>query len=113
MSAIEIEIVGVKVAISQNTVDAFEGHAAFCSLGQAWLIRNDPEAYKEQELIELVKEALTVDFKVAISGLTEDEQDEFSDEFSDVREDDWWYDLGDAIEAMKRPKIKVRGRKRT
>ena len=113
MSAIEIEIVGVKVAISENTVDAFEGHAAFCSAGQAWLIRNDPEAYKEQELIELVKEALKADFEAAISGLTEDEQDEFSDEFSDVREDDWWYDLEDAIEAMKRPKIKTRGGKRT
>ena len=104
MSSIEIEIVGVKVAISENTVDAFEGHAAFCSAGQAWLIRNDPEAYKEQELIELVKEALEADFQAAISGLTADEQDEFSDEFSDLREDDWWYDLADAIEARKKPK---------
>ena len=104
MSSIEIEIVGVKVAISENTVDAFEGHAAFCSAGQAWLIRNDPEAYKEQELIELVKEALEADFQAAISGLTADEQDEFSDEFSDLRVDDWWYDLADAIEARKKPK---------
>ena len=33
MSSIEIEIVGVKVAISQNTVDAFDDHAAYCSAG--------------------------------------------------------------------------------
>ena len=69
MSSIEIEIVGVKVTISQATLDAFEEHAAFCSPGQAWLIRNDPESYKEQELIESVKDSLEADFDVAISGL--------------------------------------------
>jgi len=101
MSSIEIEIVGVKVAISQETVDAFEEHSAYCSAGTDWLVRNDPKAYKEQELIESVKDAIKADFEVAISGLTEEEKDNAEEEFFDLTEDDWWDDLAEAIEASK------------
>jgi len=101
MSSIEIEIVGVKVAISQETVDAFEEHSAYCSAGTDWLVRNDPKAYKEQELIESVKDAIKADFDVAISGLTEEEKDNAEEEFFDLTEDDWWDDLAEAIEASK------------
>ena len=112
MSSIEIEIVGVKVTISQTTLDAFEEHAAFCSPGQAWLIRNDPESYKEQELIESVKDSLEADFDVAISGLTEEERYELSDEFMELEDQEWWEYLSDGIEAMKPPKKKNPGKKR-
>ena len=101
MSSIEIEIVGVKVAISQETVDAFEEHSAYCSAGTDWLVRNDPKAHKEQELIESVKDAIKADFEVAISGLTEEEKDNAEEEFFDLTEDDWWDDLAQAIEASK------------
>jgi hypothetical protein len=39
-------------AITQEIRDAYEGHQAYCSAGQAWLIRNDPEGQNEQELLE-------------------------------------------------------------
>jgi hypothetical protein len=101
MSSIEIEIVGVKIAISQETVDAFEEHSAYCSAGTDWLVRFDPKAHKEQELIESVKDAIKADFDVAISGLTEEEKDNAEEEFFDLTEDDWWDDLAQAIEASK------------
>ena len=104
MSSIEIEIVGVKVAISQETVDAFEEHSAYCSAGTDWLVRNDPKAHKEQELIESVKDAIKADFDVAISGLTPAQQEDAEEAFFELREDDWWDDLGEAIEADKKPK---------
>ena len=102
MSSIEIEVVGVKVAISQNTLDAFDDHAAYCSAGSAWLVRNDPKAHKEQELIELVKDAIKADFEVAISGLNPAQQEDAEEAFFELREDDWWDDLGEAIEARKK-----------
>ena len=104
MSSIEIEIVGIKVAVSQNTVDAFDDHAAYCSAGSAWLIRNDPKAHKEEELIELVKDSLKADFEVAVSGLTPAQQDDAAEAFFELREDDWWDDLGEAIKAKNKPK---------
>ena len=104
MSSIEIEIVGVKVAISQATLDAFDDHAAYCSAGSAWLVRNDPKAHKEQELIESVKDSLEADFDLAISGLNPAQQEDAEEAFFELREDDWWDDLGEAIEAHKKPK---------
>jgi hypothetical protein len=99
MSSIEIEIVGVKVAVSQETVEAFEEYAAYRSAGTDWLIRFDPKANKVQELIELVKDAIKADFDVAISGLTEEEKDNAEERFFDLTEDDWWDDVAKAIEA--------------
>ena len=101
MKSIDIEIVGIKVTVSQETVDAFEEHSAYCSAGTDWLVRNDPKAHKEQELIESVKDAIKADFDVAISGLTEEEKDNAEEEFFDLTEDDWWDDLAQAIEASK------------
>ena len=99
MKSIDIEIVGIKVTVSQETVDAFEEHSAYCSAGTDWLVRFDPKAHKEQELIELVKDSLKADFQVAISGLTPAQQDDAEEEFFDLTEDDWWDDLAEAIEA--------------
>jgi hypothetical protein len=101
MKSIDIEIVGIKVTVSQETVDAFEEHSAYCSAGTDWLVRFDPKAHKEQELIESVKDAIKADFDVAISGLTEEEKDNAEEEFFDLTEDDWWDDLAQAIEASK------------
>jgi len=101
MKSIDIEIVGIKVTVSQETVDAFEEHSAYCSAGTDWLVRFDPKAHKEQELIESVKDAIKADFEVAISGLTEEEKDNAEEEFFDLTEDDWWDDLAQAIEASK------------
>jgi len=101
MKSIDIEIVGIKVTVSQETVDAFEEHSAYCSAGTDWLVRNDPKAHKEQELIESVKDAIKADFDVAISGLTEEEKDNAEEEFFDLTENDWWDDLAEAIEASK------------
>ena len=101
MKSIDIEIVGIKVTVSQETVDAFEEHSAYCSAGTDWLVRFDPKAHKEQELIESVKDAIKADFDVAISGLTEEEKDKAEEEFFDLTEDDWWDDLAQAIEASK------------
>jgi len=101
MKSIDIEIVGIKVTVSQETVDAFEEHSAYCSAGTDWLVRFDPKAHKEQELIESVKDVIKADFDVAISGLTEEEKDNAEEEFFDLTEDDWWDDLAQAIEASK------------
>jgi hypothetical protein len=65
------------------------------------LVRFDPKAHKEQELIESVKDAIKADFDVAISGLTEEEKDNAEEEFFDLTENDWWDDLAEAIEASK------------
>ena len=111
MKSIDIEIVGIKVTVSQETVDAFEEHSAYCSAGTDWLVRNDPKAHKEQELIESVKDAIKADFDVAISGLTEEERYELSDEFMELEDQEWWEYLSDGIEAMKPPKKKNPGKK--
>ena len=104
MKSIDIEIVGIKVTVSQETVDAFEEHSAYCSEGTDWLVRFDQKAHKEQELIESVKDAIKADFDVAISGLTPAQQEDAEEAFCALREDDWWDDLGEAIEADKKPK---------
>jgi hypothetical protein len=101
MKSIDIEIAGIRVTVSQETVDAFEEHSAYCSAGTDWLVRFDPKAHKEQELIESVKDAIKADFDVAISGLAEEEKDNAEEEFFDLTENDWWDDLAEAIEASK------------
>jgi alanine-alpha-ketoisovalerate/valine-pyruvate aminotransferase len=66
------------------------------------LVRNDPKAHKEQELIESVKDSLEADFDLAISGLNPAQQEDAEEAFFELREDDWWDDLGEAIEARKK-----------
>ena len=65
--------------ITQEIRDAYDDHAAYCSAGQAWLIRNDPEGQNEQELITAVHDLLTAVAQDHF-GSDEDAYEEFYEE---------------------------------
>jgi hypothetical protein len=85
--------------ITQEIRDAHDDHAAYCSAGQAWLIRNDPDGQTEQELIDTVHDLLTAVAQDHF-GLDEDAYEEFYEEcLSDSTI--WWEMLQEQLESVE------------
>lgn len=74
-----MDINGHNVQISQQTIDAVHAHAAFCSAGIDWLLRNDSDAKLEMGHIEKMRECLLSDLLCSIQHLTEEDQDDYID----------------------------------
>jgi hypothetical protein len=85
--------------ITQEIRDAYDDHQAYCSAGQAWLIRNDPDGYNEQELIEAIHDLL-IEAAQEYFGDDEDSYEEFYEEcFTDTSV--WWEMLEEELEAAE------------
>jgi hypothetical protein len=95
------KIKDINVAISQETVDAYEVHKAFCSVGQKLLLRYDADGSKEKELIEKVSEYFYQDFLDSISNFDEELYDEYEEIFFDLDVQDYWFELQDLIESAQ------------
>ena len=65
-----INIQGLPIELSTETVNAFKAHAEFCSAGAEWLVKNDPKLNFEYPLIEAVNNSIRRDCDAALENLT-------------------------------------------
>ena len=94
---ITMEVLDQVVTISEETQYRMAVHEAFCQHSESWLLKNDPECQKESELIEAAKEALSDDFEKSIKELPEDLQEDLMDDFNDLDDMDYWWELREAV----------------
>lgn len=92
-----IELLNQVVTISEETEYCIARHDEFCSHGQDWLLKQDPNCDKELTLIEAAKSAFMEDFERGIKHFPEDIQDELMDEFLGLDDKDYWWDLRKAV----------------
>ena len=85
--------------ITQHIRDAYDDHQAYCSAGQAWLIRNDPEGQNEEQLIQAILDLLEEQAELYF-GEDEDAYDQFREEhFTETGI--WWEMLEEGLETAE------------
>lgn len=91
----------INVEISQNTIDAYLAHEAFCSAGEDWLLLNDSGGRLEENLIDKVKESFYDDFIKSISNFEISLQETCEEIFINLHVDDYWDELGELIDCSR------------
>jgi len=93
----KMELLNQIVTISEQTEYCMHMHNNFCSHGQEWLLKHDPDGEREYELIEAAKSAFADDFEESIKDLTDELRDELSEDFNNLDDMDYWWELRDAV----------------
>ena len=93
----KMELLNQIVTIGEQTEYCMHMHNDFCSHGQEWLLKPDPNCDRESGLIEAAKSAFEKDFEEAIKHLPEDTRDDLMDEFFDLDDMDYWWELREAV----------------
>jgi hypothetical protein len=90
-----IDIQGLPIKISPETIEAFLAHREFCSPGTDWLGKNDPKCKLEAQLIEQVDARVQRDCERALSNLMEFLHYACREgvQFSNLDKDDYWSQL--------------------
>ena len=95
-----IELLNQVVTISEETQYCMAVHEDFCSHSESWLQKHDPNCDRESGLIEAAKRAFEKDFEEAIKHLPEDTRDDLMDEFFDLDDMDYWWELREAVDLV-------------
>ena len=82
-------------SITQEIRDAYQAHVDYVSAGQTWLVKNDPDSYNEQRLLEEIQTAIQSAAHDHF-GDDEDAEDEFYDEFEVDELQGEWYNIIEA-----------------
>ena len=97
-----INIQGLPVELSAETIKAFQTHAEFCSHGTDWLVKNDPKLKLEAPLIGDVDNCIRRDCAAALENLMRllhaacvGEVD-----FSSMDKDDYWQQLQELLDCV-------------
>ena len=79
--------------ITQEIRDTLQAHIDYVSAGQKWLLKNDPDSYNEQALLEEIQDAVRQAAELHF-GDDEDALEEFYDEIGlDQIGGGDWYDI--------------------
>ncbi len=92
-----MELLHQVVTLSKETEYCMAAHDVFCQHGQEWLLEHDPTCDKEAALIQSAKQAFCNDFQRAVKNLPKAIQDDLMDEFSDLDDMDYWWELREAV----------------
>ena len=90
-----INIQGLPVELSEETIKAFKAHADFCSNGTKWLVSNDPKSKLETPLINAVDDCIRRDCVAALENLTRLLQAACTSDidYFNLNKDDYWEQL--------------------
>lgn len=93
----KMKLLNQEVVISEQTNLAMLMHNAFVSQSVEWLLKNDPDCSKESEFIEAIRASFRRDFLNSIDKLSFNQIDDLVCEFSDLHDDDWWWELREVL----------------
>lgn len=81
--------------ITEEIRNAYQAHVDYVSAGQKWLLKNDPDAYNEQVLLEAIQTAIT-DAAEEHFGDDLEALEVFLDEIEITGYTGGWYDILEA-----------------